>query len=742
MHVTKMFSIPGMDCASCVNHIERDVSKLKGVHHIAVNFATNKAEIMFDPDIISIAEIVGQIKKTGYKATLIENSSSMPHDMHSGHIMPDGSAMSGEDHSAHAAMENETEIRSKAQKVIYGLIMSAIVVVLTFFADVPREQWVMLIATATILLYTGREYYVRGIPSFLRRGRPNMDTLVALGVTAAFLYSTYNVVKGIHEDYFMDSAIIATFIMLGRYLEAKAKGRAGAAIKKLLELSAKVAHVITGKNSTKDVPIDQVEKGDLLLVKPGEKIPVDGMITEGTATIDESMVTGESIPIDKKKGDAIIGATINGNTTFHMRAEKVGKETMLAQMVKLVEQAQMSKAPIQRLVDIISSYFVWAVIVIAIGTFVGWYWYAGEIPAAIIATVAVLIIACPCALGLATPISIVVGSGKGASLGILMKHAESLEKVHRITTICFDKTGTITKGHPEVQSFDITGKVSTKAVLEIAQALESQSEHPLARSILDYCFGKKVKKVSVTNFKAVTGKGVSGKIGKKAYYLGSSSYLKSLKIDLKPVQKLLDQLHAKGQTILLVSDQKQVLGYFGVQDGVKESSRRAIALLKARGIRTLMMTGDHQEVAKSIAEEVGIDEVLAQVTPQQKTAKIAALQKKGEFVAMVGDGINDSPALAKADVGIAMGTGTDIAIESGDIVLVKGDLLKAVEAISLSEATLRNIKQNLFWAFIYNVVGIPIAALGMLNPIFSALAMALSSVSVVLNALRLNRFRA
>lgn len=741
MHVTKMFSIPGMDCASCVNHIERDVSQLKGVHHIAVNFATNKAEIMFDPDIISIAEIVEQIKKTGYKSTLIDDSAPKSHDMQGGHMMPDGSVMSGEDHSAHAAMENEAEIRSKAYKVAYGLMMSGVIIVLSFFVDLPQESWIMMVATASILLYTGREYYIRGIPSFLKRGRPNMDTLVALGVTAAFLYSSYNVVKGIHEDYFMDSAIIATFIMLGRYLEAKAKGSAGAAIKKLLELSAKVAHLVTGKNTTKDVPIDQVEKGDLLLVKPGEKIPVDGVIAEGAATIDESMVTGESMPIDKEKGDAVIGATINGNSAFRMKAEKVGKETMLAQMVKLVEQAQMSKAPIQRLVDVISAYFVWAVIVIAIGTFAGWYWQTGNFSTAMVAMVAVLIIACPCALGLATPISIVVGSGKGASLGILIKHAESLEKVHRITTICFDKTGTITKGHPEVQSFAALDRGSSKAVLEIAQALESQSEHPLAQSILDYCSSKKVKQVEVTHFKAVTGKGVSGKIGKKTYYLGSSSYLKSLKIDLKPVQKLLDALHSKGQTVLLVSDQKQVLGYFGVQDGVKESSRKAIELLHRRGIKTLMMTGDHEEVAKAIAEEVGIDEILAQVTPQQKTAKIAALQKKGEFVAMVGDGINDSPALAQADVGIAMGTGTDIAIESGDIVLVKGDLLKAVEAISLSEATLRNIKQNLFWAFVYNVIGIPIAALGMLNPILSAMAMALSSISVVLNALRLNRFR-
>ncbi len=739
MKKTKNFLIIDMTCASCVNHIEKDVGKMTGVQSIQVNFATNKAEVLFDDKKLSVEEIIQQIKKTGYTAKLEEER--MSHDMD--HSKMDHSQMDhGEDHSKHVGPESNTEVRSKRNKVIFGASVSVILTFLDFVFDIPFEGFVMMFLTAAVLLYTAKEFFIKGLPSFFLRGRPNMDTLVSLGISAAFLYSSYNVLfTGIHENYFMDAAIIATFIILGRYLESRAKGRASQAIRKLLELSAKVAHKVIGKGKTKDVPIDQVQRGDILLIKPGEKIPVDGVMTEGVATIDESMVTGESIPVDKEKGDRVIGATVNGNTVIHVSAEKVGKETMLAQMVKMVEQAQMSKAPIQKLVDIISQYFVWVVIGIALVTFFGWYLKNGDIAQALIYTVAVLIIACPCALGLATPISIVVGSGKGAEMGILLKKAESLEKVHKITAICFDKTGTITKGQPEVQTFEVLDKKDRKKVLEISQSLEKNSEHPLAKSILDYCQAKKVKSMEVSSFKAVTGKGVSGKVAKKTYYLGSSSYMKSLKISLKDSQESIDRLHQEGQTVLMVADEKKLLAYFGVQDGVKETSKQAIKLLHDRGIKTVMMTGDNQQVANAIAKQVGIDEVLAEVSPEEKTKKIKELQKQGLVVAMVGDGINDSPALATADVGIAMGTGTDIAIESGDIVLVKGDLLKAVEAIELSEATLRNIKQNLFWAFVYNSVGIPVAALGFLNPIFSAVAMAFSSISVVLNALRLKWFK-
>lgn len=739
MHLTQVFSLPDIDCASCVNHIERDVKPLKGVHHIIVNFATQKAEVMYDPNQISLEEIVSKIKKTGYTAIPLNNESahSSPHK----HRMPDGSLMSGEDHSAHAAAENEEEIRSKALRVIVGAILSVFILALSFAVEVQNEMVLMMLATLCILLYTGKEYYLRGIPSFILRGRPNMDTLVALGVSAAFLYSSYiTLFTNSHEEYFMDAAIIATFIMLGRYLEAKAKGRASAAIKKLLELSAKAAHKVVGKKMV-DVPLEKLERGDVLLVKPGEKVPVDGIIVDGFATLNESMITGESIPVEKKKGDSVIGATINGNTSFRMKAEKVGKDTMLSQIIRLVEDAQMSKAPIQKLADRISSLFVWGVVLISLATFLGWYWATKDFSQALVVTVSVLIIACPCALGLATPISIVVGSGKGASLGILMKNAEALEKIHEITTICFDKTGTITKGEPEVQAFGVVGRTSEKTVLEIALSLENHSEHPLAQSIVKYGASKKIKTLPVRSFRAETGKGVTASIRSTPYSLGSISFLKSLKVDLSSVDATVEELHSKGQTVLLLADKKRVLGYFGVRDALKDTSKKAIQLLHARGIKTVMMTGDHRKVAESIAKEVGIDEVLAQVSPEQKLAQISQFQKKGEKVAMVGDGINDSPALAKADVGIAMGTGTDIAIESGEVVLVKGDLMKAVEAMALSEATLRNIKQNLFWAFAYNLVGIPVAALGFLNPMVSAGAMAFSSISVVLNALRLRRFK-
>jgi P-type Cu+ transporter len=792
-HTTKNFSITDMTCASCVAHIEGDVGKMDGVHHITVNFATNKAEVMWDADTTSAEKIIAQVKKTGYTAKLLDDES--PDDKegssHKGmdHSKMDHSKMDhGEDHSRHAGAESDAETSSKKYKVIYGTLVSILLTGLIFI-EVQNKGFIMLLLTLSVLLYTGKEFFIRGIPPFVKKGRPNMDTLVAIGVSAAFLYSGYNVLfTTSHEEYFMDASIIATFIMLGRFLEARAKGQASSAIKKLLELGAKVAHKVTGKNTTEDIPVDQIQVNYKLLVKPGEKIPTDGVIVNGSATIsmgsslkeaskvvplkshaptfdtslssatsprssdrplqnailatiDESMVTGESIPVDKSIGDKVIGATVNGNTVITIEATKVGKETMLSQMVKLVEQAQMSKAPIQKLVDIVSSYFVWVVIGIAIITFSSWFQITGDLSRSLIVTVAVLIIACPCALGLATPISIVVGSGKGASLGILLKKAEALEKIHKVTAIAFDKTGTITKGHPEVQVFAVTPGQTERDILSKAGSLEKQSEHPLAKSVVNYIEGQKTELQDVKNFKAVTGKGVEGQIDGATYHMGSTSYMESLGIDLGSVGEQADALHEKGQTVLFFSNDKEILGYFGVQDGLKETSKKAIQLLHERGITTIMMTGDNHKVAKSIAKQVGIDEVLAEVSPEDKVQKVKDLQEGGKVVAMVGDGINDSPALAQADVGIAMGTGTDIAIEAGDVVLVKGDLLKAVEAMQLSEATLRNIKQNLFWAFIYNSVGIPVAAFGLLNPIFSAGAMAFSSISVVLNALRLRWFK-
>ncbi len=718
-----------MNCASCIVHIEKGLKSLDGVQEANLNFATESGFVTYDPEKVSKNDIIKAVKKVGYKAEVIDEQGHEEHDM-------------GEGHSDHAADEDAALIRDRLYKVIVGFILSAIVLWLTFFFDMAREGEIMMILTLIVLAYSGRDFFVRGIPNLLRL-RPGMDTLVALGVGAAFLYSSYVILftEGT-EEYFMDAAVIATFIVLGRYLEARAKGGASKAIKKLLELSAKVAHLVKSDDSIEDVPIDQVKAGDILRVKPGEKIPVDGVIEKGTANIDESMVTGESIPVDKADGDKVIGATINGNTVFNMKAEKVGSETMLAQIVKMVQEAQMSKAPIQKLVDIIAEYFVWGVIFIATSTFFIWMLAIGLEPSrALIITVAVLIIACPCALGLATPISIVVGSGKGASMGILIKKAESLEKTHKITAIAFDKTGTITKGEPAVQDFKDLSENENKT-LSIALALEDNSEHPLAKSIVEYVLNKNdIPKPDVDAFEAVIGKGVKGNIEGKAYYLGSSRYMKELGVLTDETTKEIINRQEKGYTVLILSDQEKVIAIFGVQDGVKDTSKEAIKLLKKRHIRTVMLTGDNEKVAQNIADEVGIDEVHAGVTPDRKKDIIENLQKEGLFVAMVGDGINDSPALAQADVGISMGTGTEVAMEAGDIVLVKGDLMKAVEAIELSRATLRNIKQNLFWAFLYNSVGIPIAALGLLNPALSAGAMAFSSISVVLNALRLKSFK-
>jgi Cu+-exporting ATPase len=732
--------IKGMDCASCIIHVEKGLKDLDGVEEASMNFATESGTVKYDPEKVKVDDLLKAVKKAGYKAEVQEDH-SMHHSHMTSHAGHDMSKM-GEDHSAHAAAEDTAHIRQRLIKFVVAAVLGAAVLALGFVWDVPNEMEIMMILTLVILAYSGREFFTRGIPNLLR-GRPGMDTLVALGTGAAFLYSSYVTLftEGT-EEYFMDAAIITTFIILGRYLEARAKGSASAAIKKLLELSAKVAHRVKPDGNTEDIPIDQVQKGDLLRVKPGEKIPVDGLMTDGSASIDESMVTGESIPVDKETGNKVIGATINGNTVFTMKAEKIGSETMLAQIIKMVQEAQMSKAPIQKLVDVISGYFVWGVIAIATATFLIWMLAVGVEPSrALIITVAVLIIACPCALGLATPISIVVGSGKGATLGVLIKRSESLEKTHKISAIAFDKTGTITKGQPEVQEFKNLAE-DEKRTLSVALALEDHSEHPLAKSVVEYVSEKKdVPKPDVQNFEAITGKGVKGNIEGKTYHLGSSSYMKELGVLKDEAEKLVSQWQEKGYTVLILADSEKVFGLFGVQDGVKETSKEAIKLLKKRNIRTVMLTGDNEKVAKHIAEEVGIDEVHAGVTPDKKKAIIEKLQKEGLFVAMVGDGINDSPALAQSDVGIAMGTGTDVAMETGDIVLVKGDLMKAVEAIELSRATLRNIKQNLFWAFGYNSIGIPVAAFGLLNPAFSAGAMALSSISVVLNALRLKTFK-
>ncbi len=737
-------NIKDMHCASCAVNITRDLEKSPGVEKANINFALEQGDVDFDESKTNEDEIIKTIKKSGYDSELAgdaqvdhethaDNGMEVSAGDHSGHNMK-------MDHSAHAAAEGEKKVKSRRNKVIMAAVLSFFILILSFVIKIENGNFIMLLL-AIGALYAGRDFFRIGFPSLLR-GRPDMDTLVALGLSAAFLFSSYETLfsEG-GQEYFMDVGIITTFILLGRFLEARAKGRASEAIKKLLKLGAKMAHQVINEQSkeTKDVPVEEVKPGDMLLVKPGEKIPVDGAIISGTADIDESMVTGESIPAEKKKGDKVIGATLNGNKSFMMKAEKVGSETVLAGIIKLVREAQMSRAPIQKLVDKVSQYFVWGVIAISLITFAAWFGFDGSYARALIYTVTVLIIACPCALGLATPISIVVGTGRGAENGILIKNAEALEKMHKITVVAFDKTGTITKGKPEVQSWVPAGETEEFGA---ALALESESEHPLARSIISWIEKEKqeVKAADLKNIKAITGKGIEGEESGKVYRLGNIKYLEEVGVDLRDEKKI-DEFAAKGYTIIGFVGDEKFLGFFAVQDGLKDTSAEAVEKLSKRGIKTMMLTGDNELVAKEIAGQVGISEFRAGILPEDKVKVIKELQKNGEFVAMVGDGINDSPSIAASNVGIAMGTGTDIAIETGDVVIVKGDLLKAAEAISLSEKTLKNIKQNLFWAFIYNTVGIPIAAFGFLNPAISAAAMAMSSVSVVLNALRLKRVK-
>lgn len=719
--------IDGMSCASCVLHVENDIKGLDGVISASVNLPLKRGEVTFESDKLAEEDIIKVVMKSGYKARLMEDM-SRHHEEHS---------------TNHLQIEDQKHLKEKFWKLIVTAALSIILLCIGLVWKIDRHMEIMMILSLVIIFYGGREFFIKGIPDLIK-GRPAMDTLVALGIGAAFIYSTYLVLfTNRMEEYFMDVAIITTFVLLGRYLEARAKNKAGSAIKKLLELSPKTAHMVMKNGEIKDVHVNQVQLGDRLLVKPGEKIPTDGVIIDGHGVIDEAMVTGESIPVDKVKGDNVIGATMNGNTSFTMVATKIGVDTVLSQIVKMVQEAQMHKAPIQKLVDVVAGYFVWGVLVIAAITFLAWtIIYGGITSAVFVPTVAVLIIACPCALGLATPISIVVGSGKGAQLGILIKKTESLEKAHKITAIAFDKTGTITKGQPAVQEFILLSGTE-KFAHQVALSLEEQSEHPLAKSIIAYTkfLGMVGTEKEVKVFTALPGLGVSGEVDERLYSFGNRKYMEQIKTINQLSMEEISKMEEKGYTVLCLSDSEQIIALYGVQDGIKESSINAIRLLHKLKIKTIMITGDNEKVADAIAKEVGIDEVHSSVSPENKAQIITGLQKQGYFVAMAGDGINDSPAIAKADVGIAMGTGTDIAIETGDLVLIKGDLQKAVVAIELSRATLRNIKQNLFWAFIYNSIGIPLAAFGFLSPAFSAGAMAFSSVSVVLNALRLKRFK-
>ncbi len=752
--MNKKVTIPiwGMHCASCAMTIERSLKKVTGVQSANVNFASEKATVEFDESAASLEDFKKSVKNSGYEVIEEKSKEESQHSEHEYHNAMEHGKMDEGEHD-HASMLKKAELKKLRNRFIFGIIVSVLVLIGSmqkFFpglSDVPRQTmfYILWILTTPVLVWSGAQFFTgtwRGLKHF----RASMDTLIAMGTSAAYLYSVVATIapqffesagREVHV-YFDTVAVIITLILFGKYLEAKAKSGASEAIKKLAGLQAKTAHVIRDGQEV-DIPISDVGHGDIIFVKPGEKIPVDGNITEGISSIDESMITGESIPVDKKTGDNVIGATINKAGAFQYKATKVGKETALAQIIQLVEEAQGSKAPIQRLADLISSIFVPIVIGIALVTFGIWMIW-GPDPAftfAMINTVAVLIVACPCALGLATPTAVMVGTGKGAEHGILIKDAESLENLQKVDTVVFDKTGTLTKGEPAVT------KYSSDQVLQLGYAIEKNSEHPLAQAIVDKAKELNLEAESVSDFQAIIGRGVTGLINGRKIFLGNHLLLKEQGIKLPPKEKekIINE-EAKGHTVMELAYDGEYKGYIAVADEIKEESKHAVGTLQSMGITPVMLTGDNEKTAQAIASEVGIKEWQARVKPEEKTSKIKELQSSDKFVAMVGDGINDAPALTQANVGIAMGSGTDIAMESASITLLKGDIAKVVAAIKLSKKTMRTIKGNLFWAFIYNILGIPIAAgvlypfLGiLLSPIIASAAMAFSSLFVVTSSL-------
>ena len=765
----KKFSFKGMHCATCVQTIEGALEDLDGVQEVRVNFASESGVVVYDPQKITEEKIVETVAGVGYGATVQIGGNS-----------------------DHEKLEKEKALNSLKTKVTVGLGVGAVLVWGTFpglmetAPSILKNFYVQLLLATPVQFWVGWEFYRASIPA-LRNRTANMDVLVAIGTTVAYVYSAVVTLfpslverAGVEpEPYFDVAVIILALILLGRFLEARAKAGTSEAIKKLFGLQAKTARVVRGKAEI-DIPIEEVRVGDVIRVRPGEKVPVDGVITGGESSIDESMVTGESIPTDKHMGDLVIGATINKTGSFLYKATKVGQDTMLSQIIKLVEEAQATRAPIQRMADLISSYFVPIVLMLGILTFVIWY-VLGPAPSALYAilnTVAVLIIACPCAMGLATPTAIMVGTGRGAQMGILIKDAASLETAHKIDTVVFDKTGTLTEGKPvvtEVAVIDGARRVLPRAfsqenpqgdpflgvprpasplgldkdeteLLRLAASLEKGSEHSLAEAIVNCAQENKMGLLQATKFKAHAGRGVEGQIARKKYLLGNALLMAENKVDTKLAVGEMQRLESEGKTVMMLSEGKKLLGLIAVADTIKSTSREGVGKLQKMGIETVMITGDNERTAFAIAKSLGIKRVLSEVLPDQKEAEIRKLQEAGRKVAMVGDGINDAPALAAADVGIAMGSGTDIAIESAGIVLINKDLNSVPRAIELSKKTMRTIKTNLFWAFAYNVLLIPVA-MGilypffglLLNPILASFAMASSSISVVANSLLLKR---
>jgi Cu+-exporting ATPase len=754
-------SIGGMHCASCAMAIERALKKAKGVRKASVNFATERAVVEYNPKQISRQELEKVIEKAGYKVIReAAPEEKMKMDSAGGH---DHDLHLESHHSAYGLVDREKAARQKEMSSLKKLFFISLILTLPIFIlsfpewfklDFAYRGFVLFALTLPVQFIVGARFY-QGAWFALRAKTANMDSLIAIGTSAAFIYSSLAVFWPVNfgaEYYFDTAAVIITFIILGKWLEAITKGKASEAIKRLVGLQPKTAKVIRNGKEV-EISVEEVKVGDIVVIRPGEKIPVDGIVVEGHSSVDESMVTGESMPVEKNKGDNVIGATINKHGMLKFRAAKVGKDTLLAQIIKLVEEAQGSKAPIQRLADLVASYFVPAVIAIAIVAFIVWYGFLGkEFVFALTAFVSVLIIACPCALGLATPTAILVGTGKAAESGILIKSGEALETAHKLTTVVFDKTGTLTKGAPELTDVVVVdGKQSfgEKELLAYAAIAEKGSEHPLGEAIVNGALSRKIRIPDATGFEAIPGKGIKASYKGKKILLGTRKLMMSAKMTVsKAIESRMQQLEEQGKTAMLVAVNRKLSGIVAVADTLKENSKQAVEALHKMGKKVVMITGDNKTTARAIAKQLGIDEVLAEVLPGEKAAEIKKLQRKGNIVAMVGDGINDAPALAQANVGIAIGAGTDIALETGQIVLIKNDLRDVVTAIDLSKYTIRKIKQNLFWAFAYNTLGIPIAAGvlypltgSLLSPMIAAAAMAMSSVSVVTNSLLMKLYK-
>ncbi|WP_075619859.1 heavy metal translocating P-type ATPase [Paenisporosarcina indica] len=722
-------NITGMTCAACSTRIEKGLNRMEGVQDATVNLALESSSISFDPTVLSSDDLIGKIQSLGYHAEYKNEQQAEKVD------------------------HRKVEIKKKTRLFLISGLLSlpllwTMVAHFSFiswmyvpeFLMNPFVQWAL---ATPVQFWIGWSFY-KGAYFALRNKSANMDVLVALGTSAAYFYSVYLVLTNLEHIashsvglYFETSAVLITLIILGKVFEARAKGRSSDAIKKLMKLQPKMAFV-ERDGMTQEIPVDNVRIGDLLMIKPGSSIPVDAEVLSGNSAVDESMLTGESLPVDKSIGDVVYAATVNANGTLRVKARNIGKDTVLSNIIRVVEEAQGSKAPIQRLADQISAIFVPIVVGIAALTFIAWYFIfsPGDFANALESTIAVLVIACPCALGLATPTSIMAGSGRAAELGVLFKTAESMENTKHIDTIVLDKTGTITNGRPEVTEFMVVDGFERERIISLAAAAESQSEHPVATAVTAYGEGVKM---TAESFEAIPGHGIRAVVDGENLLIGTRKLLNDSKVTFNDTEA--SELESQGKTVMFIALEGKYAGLIAVADTVKDSSAKAIVEMKKLGLNVVMLTGDQERTARAIAQQVGIDEVFAGVLPAEKANIVAKLKADGRRVAMAGDGLNDAPALATADVGMAMSTGTAVAMEAADITLMQGDLMRAVDAIQMSRLTVRNIKQNLFWALAYNAIGIPIAAAGFLAPWLAGAAMAFSSVSVVLNALRLQRVK-